>query len=496
MSDAITTRRAPRPLRAVLALATSAALLAPAPAAAWETTTHAGLAEQAALAARLDAHLRALGWSGGLFEPLTVPKADAPELLAALALHSPVHGYTPDARGRQHALGWLMAGSALADATPAWAANHFFDPATGHGWRAPRSARLRSRLRAASAPDRGVPAVEWVTSRDNPLALSGFLDQYEKAVAAATPGERGRHLAGALIAAGAMLHALGDLAVPSRVRGDGAAHHERVGNDELDRGSRLERLAALAWGRLGVPAAPRVIRLPRLRAYFTSLPAGPAGPAADEAAAERDGAEPGLADWAARSWFSPGTLPRPVDVGVTARDALGAALVSSLRRPAPAVPRRLNLMAASQERGATLRDAAGVCQARYRVDHGRLSWWLDDDCLLEQAAAILPVAASYQAGLLDHLLRGTLAVTVDGGGAAIAVGGTGLGAGTLTILVEDARGVRTAALTVEVTGGARGAALGRAPIPAGARRVVGLFRGVDEAGEPVVAVGAIVPPAP
>lgn len=467
-------------LRSGLTAALCVAVLAPAPARAWETTTHVGLSEQAALAANLDARLRLLGWSGGLFEPLTVPKADAPGLLASLAQHSPIHGYVPDARGRQHALGWLMAGAALADSNLAWAANHFFDPSTGAGWRAPR-ASLGERLRRRAAPHdrapaRGVAAPDWLTSRDNPLALDGFLDQYEKAVKARTPGERGRHMAGALVAAGAMLHVLGDVAVPSRVRGDAAAHDEQVGPDADDRGSRFERLAAVAWGRLGVPAAPRVVAQPSLRAFFTGT----------------TGAEPGLADWSAAHWFSPGTLPGAVDVGATKREALAGALTASLARVAPVVPRRLNLMAANQAQGATLRDRDGVCLARYRVDHGRLSWWLDDDCQLEQAAAILPVAAAYEAGLLTYLLRGELAVARDAQNVVVNVGGVALGAGTLTVLAEDGRGLRTALATTQVTGGATSAALGRAALPADTRRTLAVFRGVDAAGEPVVAVGALV----
>ena len=118
---------------ALLALAPIA--LAAAPAHAWETSTHLGLVEQAALAADVDAWLRDLGQTGGLFAPLVVPPDDAPDLFAALANHSAADGFVPDLRGQQPALGWLLAGAALADATPQWAANHFFDPASGAGWR-------------------------------------------------------------------------------------------------------------------------------------------------------------------------------------------------------------------------------------------------------------------------------------------------------------------------------------------------------------------------
>ncbi len=101
------------------------------PALAWEpSSTHAGLTEQAALASRLHKRLVTLGFNGGLFEPLTIPPADAPKLIEAIKLLSPTHGAVPDARGRQVALGWLAAGAALADVPAKHGANHFFDPAT------------------------------------------------------------------------------------------------------------------------------------------------------------------------------------------------------------------------------------------------------------------------------------------------------------------------------------------------------------------------------
>jgi hypothetical protein len=437
--------------------------LVPASAAAWEPqTTHAGLAEQAALTSRLHKRLVLLGFAGGLFEPLTIPPADAPALTGALKLLSPTHGSVPDQRGRQAAVAWLTAGAALADIPATQGANHFFDPATGGGWSAPERSMLDSLLGVAgggSVPGKGVAAPDWVVAKDNPFNLDQFLNQYAKAVSAATPGERSRYMAAALIAAGAMLHTLGDLGSPSRVRSDAAAHFESIGPGPDDRGSRFERIAALAFGRLGVPAPSRTVTRTRLRDYFTSKDGG------------------GLADLVARSYFSPGTLPEPTRVGAETKPRLV--------RAQPALPARLNLMAASRDDGTTLRSAAGVCLARYRVDSSVLTFFLDDECMLEQLGALLPEVSAYETGLLDFLLRGELTIT---SGSQIAVSGKDLGAGTLEILVEDNRGVRTSISTVQVTGGEQ---LAQVAAPTAGARVVAVYRGRDTAGEPIVAVGAV-----
>jgi hypothetical protein len=462
-----------RAWRAGLAAALASALLsaAPRPALAWEPeTTHAGLAEQAALASRLHQRLVSIGFTGGLFEPLTIPPADAPALIAALKLLSPTHGSVPDARGRQTALGWLTAGAALADVPAAFGANHFFDPLTGRGWQVPdRSviARLGDSVRKAlgriALPERGVPAPDWVTARGNPLNLEAFASQYARAISSATPGERSRHMAATLVAAGAILHALGDLGAPSRVRGDALAHFEPLGGGPDDLGSRFERIAALAHGRLGVPGPSRVITRTRLRDYFTS----------------KDGT--GLADVISRSYFSPNTLPAPTRVGGDAKPAVA--------RP-PALPARLNLMAASRDEGSVLRDAKGTCLARYRVEHNVLTFSLDDECMLEQVDAILPEVAAYEAGLLDFLLRGELQLGVAGDIAVTAGPGVkGLGAGTVEVYVDDERGVRTKLASASVAAGAE--QLARVAAPVTGIRVIALYRGVDASGEPLIAVGAM-----
>ena len=440
--------------------------LVPATASAWEPqTTHAGLAEQAALASRLHKRMVSIGFAGGLFEPLTIPPADAPALTTVLKLLSPTHGSVPDARGRQAALAWITAGAALADIPASQGANHFFDPATGAGWTAPArglSDQVRELLGRSALPEQGVPAPDWLTAKANPFNLEQFHNQYAKAVSAATPGERSRYMAAALVAAGAMLHTVGDLGAPSRVRGDAAAHLEPLGAGPDDLGSRFERIAALAFGRLGVPGPSRTITRLHLRDFVTSKDGG------------------GLADLIARSYFSPNTLPEPTRVSGDARPRL--------TRPQPVLPARLNIMAANRDDGTTLRSTSGTCLARYRVEHDILTFSLDDDCMLEQLGVILPEVAAYETGLLDFLLRGELTLTA---GDQIAVAGPGLGAGTVEILVEDDRGVRTSIARVATAAATGTAPLAQVAVPPVGTRVVAVYRGNDAAGEPIVAVGAL-----
>jgi hypothetical protein len=322
---------------------------------------------------------------------------------------------------------------------------------------------LADKLRGASLPGNGVPAPDWVVHKTNPFSVDNFYTQYAKAATAATPGERSRHMAAALVAAGAILHVLGDLGTPSRVRGDTAAHLEPLGAGGDDLGSRFERIAALAFGRLGVPGPSRVVTRTHLRDYFST------------------GDGQGLADLIARSYFSSHTLPGASRIAELADKP-------HLARPQPALPGRLNLMAASRDDGTLLRDSAGTCLARYRVERGKLAFSIDDDCMLEQVTAILPEVAAFETGLLEFLLRGEL--TIKGGdNLVVTASGVGLGRGTIEVYVEDERGVRRKLVAAETAGGQ--GALVHVAAPGAGGRVVAVFRGVDAAGEPLVALGAL-----
>ncbi len=466
----------------VIAGLVSAAALQPTGAHAWEPgTTHAGLTEQSVAASTLHARLtKQLGAELGLFTRLTIPPADAPALFSVLRSLNPVHGYVPDGRGRQRAVAWLVLGSAIADFPSKHAANHFFDPLTGKGLtdqtlrgshRLVRG-RLIPRLAGRSFPRRGMSAPDWIVSKNNPLGQQGFLDQYAKAVRARTPGERSRHLAAALIAAGAMLHVLQDMGSPSHARNDLADHLDQVGQSRLDVGSRMERVAAVAYGRLGVPAARTPIRAATLRGFFTAKN------------------HSGLADHTTYRWFSAYTLPRPIAIHGRTSAAIEGLLARSIRRPRPAPLPQLDFVGASTKTGKRLTDGS-TCVAEYRVRRGVLSWFLGDECMLEQLQVILPEVVAYGAGFVDYLFRGELFIARGGGALAIGARKIAVGKGTLEVFWDDDRGVRTRLGSYQVADGRADAILATSGLPPkNTRRVSALFVGVDKTGQPLVAVGS------
>jgi hypothetical protein len=442
---------------------------------AWEaTTTNAGLTEAAALGSHLHARLEETwGLDLGLYAPLTVARTSAPTLFQRLALLEPSEGYVPDARGRQSALAWLVAGSVIEEVPGDRGRHHFYDPVhkTGLTGKGAQSGGFFRRLSgtAKSLQTTGTAAPDWILSKDNDLGMARFLTEQEAALAAATPAEREQHLAYALLCAGAMSAVLEDVGSPSRARDDLAEHLSPLGGGTSDRGSRFERVAALAYGRVGVaPAGMPVVRA-KARDYFSAA----------------DGK--GLADVTNAHWYSSGTLPGPLLVPKQPKPGeLVKRVAVTQRFAAPAPTGELDLAGAANG-GAEIHDANGVCLADYRFEDDTLSWWISDECAADQAGAILPSVAAYAAGFIDFLFRGNLVVEASG---EVKVGTVALGAGTLTAYVEDASGKRSpvAGGAVQVTSGAAGATLFTVPGAAGAKLVV-VFRGKDAAGEDIVAAG-------
>jgi hypothetical protein len=368
-------------------LAAALALILASPALAWEpATTNAGLSEAAALGSHLHARLVAMGHPRGLYTSLGLSRTEAPEIYGLVPALDPSDGVVPDARGRQTALGWLTMGAIVESVPPA-------------------------RSRAHS----GAQALPWLTGKDRRFGIARFWTALAASALGATPAERDGQLARALLIAGATLTVLEDAGSPPRAREDWGAFQSPLGGGNKDRGSRIERLAALGFGRLGIAVPKQAVARAHLADFFS--------------AADQHGL----------------------------RDLTLARLPFSRCAPAELVEDKM----------------------------------VSDEVAITALERHLPLVASYAAGLVDFLFRGELVIKSG----MVVVGDTALGAGKLTLLGEDAKGLRRTLSTVAVTGGAPHALLAPAgEVPAG-QRLVAVFRGQDAAGEELVAIG-VAPPLP
>ncbi|MSP60495.1 MAG: hypothetical protein EXR72_09175 [Myxococcales bacterium] len=448
-------------------------LLAAAPAHAFDAaTTHAGLTEQAALASALGRLLaESYGRPLGLYETLTLrlDGARGRRIATRLAKLDQSGGYAPERLptaktgadsalvdgGRLPAIGWLIAGSVAEEVPGQGGRNHFYDPVRGRGLDqggfldglglriagVDSGGGARGVFTGASFDGTGRPSIDWLLADDNDFSLARFLDARERATAATAPADRERALAEALLAAGALLHVVEDAADPAHVRND-----YRVAMGE--NGARLERLIAARYGRLGLPPA-----------------AGPADPLVHLADAIHTADGGGLADRTARRFFSDGTLPG-----------------SDAPYPEP------QAQAGPAALGYVAGDGVAHLLAWRRDDHGKVRFAIDERCLTDYAAAILPEAQRSALSALAHLFRGRLRASEG----AIHNGDLALAAGRIDLLTEDEKGVRRVVATRDLTGAKPGERLLGLPegLPAGKLAV--LFRGRDGNGEPIV-IGTDLP---
>ena len=458
-------------------------------------TTHAGLTERAVLASGLHKALsRRLARPLGLFEPLRLrdvdlPAASARSLRARLGALDPAGGYRPGEDGVASALAWVVAGSVIAQTPAERGKNLFYDPARGAGLggagdaaafaHAVKSLLDDGTFRAlATGTDfnlTGLPATEWLVSPDNDVGLVAFTRELEAAVSAPERAARNTALARALLALGGTLAVLQDAGEPAHVRNDfvGAYLAGGTGENPFDRASAFERFVAERYGRVGLPPAAPVVARPSVMAYITAA----------------DGQ--GLADRTQRRFFSPGTLPEDavVDRDTTPaevmRDARGSLAYSLPRLP------RLELASFGQRRYAF---AGPRRLLAYERVPGRVRFFLDDAVYADTARVLLPEIAAYGAGLVDHLFRAELELSVSGGVVTVDVrGARGPIDGRVRVFAEDARGTRRelggASIEPSSTGtdGAARVSVAAAP-PSGTRRLAAVLRGRDAAGD-LIAVG-------
>jgi hypothetical protein len=445
--------------RPTLTIALALALSLAGDARAYDTETHAGLTERAALASSLHKRLiEHFGRGLGLYEPLELRSDGSPgarELADRLAALDPEGGYVPT-DGRLTALGWLTAGSAVEGVPAARQRHHFYDPSTGRGLSETDGRALQTRIQSASSgvssvrsiftgvafDGSGMASVEWLRDRDNQWGLQRFQDELERSAAAPSAAERDGALARAFIAAGSILHLLEAAGDPALVRND----YRRALETE---DGPYERFTKLRYGRLAVPGPSAA--LPK-KAHLLSL------------FHDADGS--GLADRTQARFLSPGTLPpsgRYSAPSLSPGPAAGGYVAGS-------VPHL----------------------ARYARADGGVSYWLDERCYADYAAALLPETAGYAAAALELLFRGTLEVKLESEHATITVREIALGAGTLSVYADVLNRPRVLVKALRVSGAAEGEAIGDVPIPGGARKLAAVFRGVDRAGEPLVLVQEIV----
>ena len=476
-------------------------------------TTHAGLTQQAVVASGLHQVLsRRLARPLGMFEPIALHAdlltlADRRPLLTRLGALDPAGGYRPGDDGLAPAVAWVIAGAVIAKTPPERAQHLFFDPSTGSGLRdaaaidgflhslrlvADAGGSLRGVATGTSFSFEGQPSLRWLEAPENDVGLPVFFDQLERAIADPDPALRSSALARALMALGGTLTVLEDAGNPAQVRNDfRAAYLRGHSGSPFDRSSPFERAVADFFGVGGVPAARTVVRRPSVRAFFT----------------DRDGQ--GLADRTQRRFFSDGTVPEdgivdrdttPADVSRAARESLIYELPTVSRLDLREMGTRRYLSVSdppSDVYPEGKSDGSKVLPRRilgYERVPGRVRFFLDARVYTDSARVLLPEIAGYAAGLIDHLFRAEVRLTLDGDQvrAAVVAPAGRIQGGQLRLFGEDATGKRREIGSFSTEGGAeRGVSVAVTP---GTRRVAAVLRGRDDAG-PVVAFGELAVPA-
>ncbi|MDY0002937.1 MAG: hypothetical protein RBU30_16680 [Polyangia bacterium] len=453
--------------------------------------------------------VRVHGLPLGSYEPLRldtslVPTVLREPLIRHLGELDPVHGYRPDADGRNRAASWLLAGAVLEGMPFSRSRHHFLDPRTGRGLRnASGKAGTALRLRfldfsegqgdlggiftGANFDLTGMSVLRWARHPDNAFNLERHLAHRVASFTAPTLAARRHNLAMSLISLGALLHLVQEMAVPAMVRNDFVASYlEQRSNIALDRASAFEILVRRRYGRNGIPRVSPGDALPpfgRFDDHFTNS------------------ARSGLADRTQASFFSLGSLPRPLRLrdNDTEQSATHA-MSRSLPYPSPALG-RLHLMRSARTGEAFYHGSStNPYLIAYRVSRqGIVQVTLDDRCHEAAAERLVPEAVRYSAALLGFLLRGELItkLSADGRNLHVTHSGPALRSGTLSLLGEDSAGRRTLLKAATI-----GAPMSRpsdllasfdlSNLPSSVKTIVVVLQGTDISKEPLV-LGASLP---
>ena len=430
-----------RPTLAAGILSLAISLLASRPALAWDpATTHAGLTERALSISKFHAVLaQQLGRALGGFEPLRLDAgaqgADAARALGArLDQLDPAGGYRPSPDGVALASAWVKAGAVLEKTPPERGRHHFFEPrkraglddgpglsGTLHAARLTLDdgATVRDTATGSAFGLEGLPALDWVWSPRNDLGLPAFFDNWELATSAPQAALRETALVRALLALGGTLAVLEDMGQPAFVRNDFRA--EFLAHDA---GSEFERFVADRFGSVALPPPSAPVARPDVDSFFVAS----------------DGK--GLAQATQERFFSPGTLPQDIRLAAGEKTSdLERLLNQTLPFPAPRVT-TLELGRTGETRYLQ-QDEVRVLA--YQRGANKIHFFLDRVVYADCARRWLPVVEGYAAGLVDHLLRAKLVLSVAQGEVTLIASGFAghIEAGAkVRVLAEDATGGR------------------------------------------------------
>ena len=469
---------------AVLLIAT----LSSRPILAWDpATTHAGLTDRALSVSRLHAMLaQQMGLPLGGFEPLrfdagTLDPDLARALKSRLDRFDPAGGYRPSADWVALASAWVKAGAVLEKTPPERGRHHFLEPRKRAGLDdgpgltgtllATRltlddGATVRDAMTGQAFDLEGMVAIDWVWARQNELGLPAFFDNWERAASAPQAAQRETALVRALLALGGTMAVLEDMGQPAFVRNDFRAEFLA---DEA--GSSFERFVADCYGAVALPQPATPVARPDVDSFFL---------AADDK---------GLAQRTQERFFSAGTVPAdaPYDAAETSAD-LVRVLNQGLPFPAPVLT-ALDLRQADR---INYVEREGVRVLAYQRSAGKVHFFLDQAVYADCARRWLPEIEGYAAGLVNHLLRAKLTLSLADKNVTVkATGFTGRpepGA-IVHVLAEDDVGVRKEIAQSPLQ---PGMAL-TFSVPAGVRKLAAYARGRDGGG-PFVAAGEMTLP--
>jgi hypothetical protein len=493
--------------RIALACAALGGLLST-PARAWDPSrTHVGITERAVQTS--DVHRRWMEGSAdqlGWFTPLRVdPNALDPETRRLLVVamrygHADVGAAAAGGPGacppqpaptetlqrcvdgdrwETSALGWLRVGIALEAADRTRLLHHFVDAEDPGAatWRASGRHRttwrrierragggLATRLGRGGFSGEATSAIGWMTSKD-PFGPAALFAHQRAASLAATSAERDRHLALALVAAGALLHVVQDLAVPANARGDLLGMMVPLSSSRGDRGSPLAEYARLTFGRsMPVPVA------------LSGRTEEVAPPKSVREVLLGDGTREGLVALAATHFFSDGRLPPPrvldraLDPGAAAAAWLGddAAGLDPAERDGA-------VMQPWPAEAGYLRSKTGRALAAWSADDtGLVRGYLDRRVLREHALVLLPAAVQASVDTLELLWPQWPTTQHDTAANLVEIDADPtLADRELLVLVEDAEGQRTVARRIALLAGrSRVRDVSPAALPEGAHVVL------------------------